>query len=172
MSMSALSLFFQALRTCSIVIGFPTTGIPSILAPSFFFSIYLFRFNLCLWKVKGKILLKHIAKIYGGVELWLQAFLISALNESEWSVSGPGCFNSSVATEQEAKVGSRAVMGAQKKRKVSCTCQQHNLDSPEVQPTAHISVSQNFFARGPLMASKNNYGSSHLRSCKYRVPGC
>jgi hypothetical protein len=149
MSISALSLFFQTLRTCSIVTGFSITGVPSIFA---FFLIHLFRFNLCLclWKVKGKILLKHIAKIYGRVELWFHAFLISALNEGEWSVSGPGCFKSSAATKQEARVGSKAVLGAQKKRKVSCTYQQHNHDSSEVQQTAHSSVSQTFLLADPF----------------------
>ena len=93
-----LSLSFQTLRTCSIVTGFPTTGVSSILAPSFFFFLIpQFRFSLCLWKVQGKVLLKHIAKIYGGVELWLHAFLISTLNEGEWPVSGPGCFKAARA---------------------------------------------------------------------------
>jgi hypothetical protein len=29
---------------------------------------------------------------YGGVEIKLHAFLMSALNEGEWSASRPGCF--------------------------------------------------------------------------------
>jgi len=64
--------------------------------------------------------------------------------------SGPETDHSSAATEQEARVGSRAVLGAQKKRKLSRTCQQHNHDSSEVQPTAHSSVSQTFLLRTPF----------------------
>jgi len=53
-------------------------------------------------------------------------------------------------------VVSRAVLGAQKKRKVSCTCQQHNRDSSEVQPTAHSSVSQTFLLEDPYWLRKIN----------------
>jgi len=67
---------------------------------------------------------------------------------------GPETDHSSAATEQEARVGSRAVLGAQKKRKLSRTCQQHNHDSSEVQPTAHSSVSQTFLLAGPLSLRK------------------
>jgi hypothetical protein len=60
-------------------------------------------------------------KMYGGVEVWLYAFLISAPGGGQWSVSPPGHFNPRERAPDPFWIGgwagSRAAMDAVEKRK-------------------------------------------------------
>jgi hypothetical protein len=79
-------------------------------------------------------------KTYWGVELWLHAFLTSALDGGEWSASRPGRFT----TRERAPgthwiggwVGLRAVLDTVVKRKFPRPRRESNSRTPIVLPVA------------------------------------
>jgi hypothetical protein len=79
-------------------------------------------------------------KTYWGVEVYLHAFLTSALDGGEWSTSRPGLFN---PREKEPDthwiggwVGPRAVLDVVVKRKIPNPRRELNSRTPVVQPVA------------------------------------
>jgi hypothetical protein len=61
------------------------------------------------------------------------SFLISALDEGEWSASRPGL---ALPPGKEPPVGLRAGLDTEARRKISCLCRGLNLDRPVVQSVA------------------------------------
>jgi hypothetical protein len=74
----------------------------------------------------------------GGVEVWLHAFLTSALDGGEWSALRPGRFTSREKAPSThwigGWVGSRAVLDAVVKRKIPSLRRESNPRTPVVQP--------------------------------------
>jgi hypothetical protein len=103
------------------------------------------RFNIifpCTPKVKVKLSLcltkHHVMKTYWGVEVYLHAFLISALDGGEWSTSRPGRFTprerASATHPIGGWLGPRAILDAVVKRKIPSPLQESNPKTPIVQP--------------------------------------
>jgi hypothetical protein len=103
------------------------------------------RARVCVQvKVKVKLSLcltmHHEMKTYWGVEVYLHAFLTSALDGGEWSASRPGRFTPKERAPGTHRirgwVGPRAVPDAVVKRKISSLHRESNPRTPIVQPAA------------------------------------
>jgi hypothetical protein len=69
--------------------------------------------------------------MYGEVEVYLHAFLISALGEGEWPASRPGLFTPGRRAHwTEGWVSPRAGLDAVAKRKNPCPCRELNPGRP------------------------------------------
>jgi hypothetical protein len=79
-------------------------------------------------------------KSYWGVEVQLHAFLTSALDEGEWSASGPGRFNPRERAPGthwvRIWVGPRAVLDTVMKRKIHSCRRESSPRTPIIQPIA------------------------------------
>jgi hypothetical protein len=93
------------------------------------------RVKLSLWLTEH-----HAMKTYWGVDVQIQAFLISALDGSEWSVSRPGRF-----IRRERTLGTHWIGGwgggpqvwdTVSKRKIPSPRRESNPDYPIIQPVA------------------------------------
>jgi hypothetical protein len=60
----------------------------------------------------------YAIKTYGGVEVYIHAFLTSALVGGEWSASRPGRFPSGESVPRTHCMGPRAGLNAAEKRKI------------------------------------------------------
>jgi hypothetical protein len=108
-------------------------------------------------------------KAYGGVDLYLHAFLTSAVDGGEWSASRPGCF-----TPRERApgthwiggwVGSSAGLDAVK-RHISSPRRESNPRTPIVQPVAHNFVYFKFFG-GETGRQKTSLYYPRVLQCEY-----
>jgi hypothetical protein len=81
-------------------------------------------------------------KTYWGVEIYLHAFLTSALDGGEWSASRPGRFTSRERAPGThwigGWVGLRAVLDAVMNRKIPSSRRESNPRNPIVQPVAQL----------------------------------
>jgi hypothetical protein len=79
-------------------------------------------------------------KTYWGVEVWLHAFLISALDGGEWSASSPSRFTPRERAPGTHWIGGwlspRVVLDAVVKRKIPSPRRESNPKTPIVQPVA------------------------------------
>jgi hypothetical protein len=115
-------------------------------------------------KVKVKVelslcLIKHHAvKTYWGVEVYLQAFLTSALDGGEWSASPPGHFNPRERAPGThwigGWVGPRAVLDTVVKKKIPSPRRESNPRTPIVQPVAQRYIAANKFNKQARTADK------------------
>jgi hypothetical protein len=120
---------------------------------------------VCYVKVKAKMSLcltkHHAMKTHWGVEVYLHAFLTSALHGGEWSASRAGRF-----TPREKApgthwiggwVGPRAVLDAVMKRKIPNPRRKSNPRTPIVLPVAQRYTDCNFFCRSQMFGLRHAF---------------
>jgi hypothetical protein len=88
----------------------------------------------------------HVMKMHRGVKVQLHAFLISALEGGELSVSCPTHFTPREGAPDTNwigdRVGPRAGLDTVEEGEISCPCCDSNPDSMAIQPTAHRYTNQ------------------------------
>jgi hypothetical protein len=78
---------------------------------------------------KGKVVPVHAMKVYGGMNVKLHTFLISALDEAGWSGSRPGHFTAGkelTVRLNRILAGATASLDVLQNRRIPCTCHESN----------------------------------------------